>query len=436
MKSKLNSQVNKFERRIGGNYHSVPGTYEGETGEDMQLIDDGDTCGAEELESLFQVKCRIGNELAVSLNSDYILHLAADSCFTRVAAGLSNAVVHIFDVNVERAFQISSVASVSTSTPDERVGICGVRFLDDTPNCLLVGENSGIIRLYDLRTQREQARFEENIEHTDNFSYNGRGSSMNIRKAINCFDSNSNGRIICTGTEQYQGDSFLLFYDVRQREHLGGYFESHEDDITSLRFHDKNPDILCSGSTDGLINVFDIKEETEDDALTATINVECSIQKLNWHKNIYEQDVISCVTDTNDFHVYFAEEGDVVAKFDRCQITAAAKRKNEDNCIVVGAHSNGNGDLLLLTGTNNKGEVLRILRLNNNLLPVADLIGNRQIVRTSVFDQKSGTLVTGGESGFVTLWTTEGSRKEDGGLTSSSSEFKYKNKKSKKKTPY
>ncbi|XP_018795822.1 PREDICTED: WD repeat-containing protein 89 [Bactrocera latifrons] len=428
MRSKLNSR--------GGDYHSVPGTYDGETGEDMQLIDDEDTCGVEELENLFQVKCRIGNELAVSLNNDYILHLAADSCFTRVAAGLSNAIVHIFDVNVERAFQISSVTSVSTPTSNERVGICGVRFLDDTPNCLLVGENNGIVRLYDLRTQREQARFQENIECTDNFSYYGRGRGTSMRKAINCFDSNSNGRIICTGTEQYQGDTYLLFYDVRQREHLGGYFESHEDDITSLRFHDKNPDILCSGSVDGLINVFDIKEETEDDALTATINTECSIQKLNWHRNIYEQYVISCVTDTNDFHVYLAEEGDVVAKFDRAQITAAAKRKNKDNCNVVDAHSNGNGDLLLLTGTNNKGEVLRTLRLNKNLLPMADFIGTKQVVRASVYDKKSGALVTGGESGFVTLWTTEGSQKEDGGLASSSSEFKHKNKKSKKKTPY
>ncbi|XP_050327477.1 WD repeat-containing protein 89 [Bactrocera neohumeralis] len=427
--------IKKNSRGIG-DYHSVPGIYEGETGEDMELIDDEDTCGAEELESLFQVKCRIGNELAVSLNSDYILHLAADSCFTRVVAGLSNAVVHIFDVNVERAFQVSSVASVSTPTENERIGICGVRFLDDTPNCLLVGENNGVVRLYDLRTQREQARFEENIENTEHFSYYSRGRSMSVRKSINCFDSNSNGRIICTGTEQYQGDVFLFFYDVRKREHLGGYFESHENDITSLRFHDKNPDILCSGSTDGLINVFDIKEETEDDALTATFNAECSIQNLNWHTNIYEQDVISCVTDTHDFHVYLAEEGDIVAKFERCQIAAAAKRKNQDNCNVVGAHSNGNGDLLLLTGTNNKGEVLRTLRLNKNLLPVADFVGNKQVVRASVFDKKSGTLVTGGESGFVTLWTKEGSRKEDGGSASNSSEFKHKHKKSKKKTPY
>nr|XP_014086600.1 WD repeat-containing protein 89 isoform X2 [Bactrocera oleae] len=415
---------------------SPSGSYHDESGVSTALIVDEDTCSREELEGLFKVKFRIEDESAVSLNRDYVLNLAADSGFTRIVAGLSSAVVHIFDVNAERALQISSVATVSTPRTNDRVGICGVRFLDDTPNCLLVGESNGIVRLYDLRTQREQARFEENIECTQSFSSFGRRNLRISRKAINCFDSNSNGRIICTGTQQRQGDVCLLFYDVRQRQQLGTYFESHEDDITSLRFHYKNPDILCSGSTDGLINVFDIKEATEDDALTTTINTECSVQKLNWHKNIYEQDVISCITHTNDFHVYFADEGDIVSKFDRCQITAATKRKNEFNCNVVDAHSTENGDLLLLTGTTNNGEVLRTLRLNKNLLPVADFIGNKQLVRASVFDKKSGALVTGGESGFVTFWATENPGKEDGVLLSCSSGLKIKNKKSKKNTPY
>lgn len=417
--------------------HSFSGNFYDESGVPSPLVFDENTCSTEELEGLFQFKCRIGDESVVSFKNDYVLNLAADSGFTRVAAGLSSPVVHIFDVNTERTLQISSFASVPTPTTNALVGICGVRFLDDTPNCLLVGESNGVVRLYDLRMQKEQARFEENIDCTQDFHSFRRGKGMNVRKAINCFDSNSNSRIICTGTEQINGNVFLLFYDVRERQQLGGYFESHEDDITSLRFHHTNPDILCSGSTDGLINVFDIKEATEDEALTTTINTESSVQKLNWHKNIYEQDVISCITYTNDFHVYLPDEGDIVAKFDRCQITAAARRKNETSCNVVDAHSTGNGDILLLTGTNyNKGEVLRTLRLNKSLLPVADFIGNKQVVRASIFEKKSGTLVTGGESGFVTLWTTNSLSKDDGLLVSSSNELKYTNKKFKKKTPY
>ena len=63
---------------------------------------------------------------------------------------------------------------------------------------------------------------------------------------------------------------------------MGGYFESHQDDVTAIRFHAKNPDLMCSGSVDGLINVFDLKEANEDDALQQTLNTESSVHKLNW----------------------------------------------------------------------------------------------------------------------------------------------------------
>uniref|UniRef100_A0A0A1WUE4 WD repeat-containing protein 89 n=1 Tax=Zeugodacus cucurbitae TaxID=28588 RepID=A0A0A1WUE4_ZEUCU len=429
MKGNINSRAEASYSRGGG--------YDDEWRDATPVVDDEDTCSAEELEGLFQIKCRIGGESAVSLEKVYVLHLAADSGFTRVAAGLSSSFVHIFDINAERTMQISSLTRIPTPQDNQILNVCGVRFLDDTPNCLLVGESEGSVHLFDLRTQREVARFEEDVECTQGFTNFRGGKNLGDRKTINCFDSNSNGRIICTGTEQSKGEVYLFFYDVRERKHLGGYFESHEDDITALRFHDTNPDLLCSGSIDGLINVFDIREETEDDALTTTFNTESSVQKLNWHKNIYEQDVISCITHTNDFHVYLAEEGDVVATFDRCQITAAAKRRNEANCNVVNAHSTANGDLFLLAGTNHiKGEVLRTLRFNKSLLPMADFIGNKQIVRSSIFEKKSGTLVTGGESGFVTLWTADSTSKDDGLLASCSSELKHKSKKSKKKTPY
>lgn len=49
------------------------------------------------------------------------------------------------------------------------------------------------------------------------------------------------------------------------------------DDITSLAFHNNKRDSLLSGSTDGLINVFDLTETTEDSALTYSLNTESSV---------------------------------------------------------------------------------------------------------------------------------------------------------------
>ncbi|XP_036330625.1 WD repeat-containing protein 89 [Rhagoletis pomonella] len=396
---------------------------------------DEDTCGLQEVNDLFQIKCKIADESAVSLRNDYVLSLAADSGFTRVAAGLSSATVHIFDINAQRT--LSTLSDIPAPVTNERTTTCGVRFLDETPNCLLVGSSHGLVRLFDLRTQSEQARFEEDIEFTQSISNFRAAKGMHMQKTINCFDTNSNGRILCTGTNQSQGNVFLFFYDIRERKPLGAYFDSHEDDITALCFHATNPDLMCSGSTDGLINVYNLKEATEDDALLTTINTESSVQMLNWHKNVYEHDLISCITHCHDFHVYLADEADVVAKFEREKIAEAAKGINETKCNVIGAHSLENGDLFLLVGTNRgKSEVLRSLRLGKDLLPRADFIGNKQLVRASIFDQKSGTVATGGESGFVTLWTTENTTNDEPVLTSSSSGLKHKSKKLKKKTPY
>ncbi|XP_054739675.1 WD repeat-containing protein 89 [Anastrepha obliqua] len=415
----------------------MPNSSDEDSNASESLLGDEDTCSAQELDTLFQIKYKIADESAVSLKKDYVLNLAADRGFTRVVAGLSSAAVHIFDINAERTLQLSTLTDIPAPISNVPQTISGVRFLDETPNCLLVGSSLGFVSLFDLRAQREQARFEEDIVCTQGFSNFGGTKGMNVRKVINCFDTNRNGRILCTGTEQRHGNVFLLFYDIRQCKQLGGYFESHEDDITSLRFHAENPDLLCSGSTDGLINLYDIKESTEFDALLTTINTESSVQKLNWHKNVYEKDLISCITHTNDFHVYIAEEGDEVAKFDRSQITDAAKRTKEANCNVIDAHSLDNGDVFLLTGINeNRGEVMRALRSGKHLLPMADFIGNKQIVRASIFDQKSGVLVTGGESGFVTLWTAQNAAIDGESLASSSSALKHKHKKSKKNTPY
>lgn len=51
------------------------------------------------------------------------------------------------------------------------------------------------------------------------------------------------------------------------------YNEVHSDDITELRFHPSQaPNILLSGSTDGLVNVYDTRIADEDDVIVQTLN--------------------------------------------------------------------------------------------------------------------------------------------------------------------
>lgn len=52
------------------------------------------------------------------------------------------------------------------------------------------------------------------------------------------------------------------------------------DDVTRLSFHPNKRDILASGSVDGLINIFDLTQPTEDMALRYSLNTESSVVSL------------------------------------------------------------------------------------------------------------------------------------------------------------
>ncbi|KAL8636658.1 MAG: hypothetical protein Q9228_005971, partial [Teloschistes exilis] len=55
------------------------------------------------------------------------------------------------------------------------------------------------------------------------------------------------------------------------------YVESHSDDVTELAFHPSQTSCLLSGSTDGLINLYDTTITDEDDALIQVFNHGSSI---------------------------------------------------------------------------------------------------------------------------------------------------------------
>ncbi|KAI9682300.1 MAG: hypothetical protein M1817_000354, partial [Caeruleum heppii] len=58
--------------------------------------------------------------------------------------------------------------------------------------------------------------------------------------------------------------------------------ESHSDDITELRFHPSQTALLISGSTDGLVNLYDTALQDEEDALLQTINHGSSIHRAGF----------------------------------------------------------------------------------------------------------------------------------------------------------
>lgn len=66
---------------------------------------------------------------------------------------------------------------------------------------------------------------------------------------------------------------------------LQNYIESHNDDVTEVQFHPTLPRCLLSGSTDGLVNIYDISISDEDDALVQVQNHGSSISHAGFLSN-------------------------------------------------------------------------------------------------------------------------------------------------------
>lgn len=73
-----------------------------------------------------------------------------------------------------------------------------------------------------------------------------------------------------------------------------------------MRFHPTKTDSLASGSTDGLVCLFDITEENEDDALQYTLNSCATVARLGWTG--VDGCNVCCTTHMDTFHIWDAAE--------------------------------------------------------------------------------------------------------------------------------
>lgn len=253
-----------------------------------------------------------------------------------------------------------------------------------------------------------------------------------VVKPVNCFDVNVDNHFIAAGTDELNHDVYLLFFDIRERSFMGGFFESHQQEVTDIKFHPTKSELLASSSTDGLINVFDCKQQSEDDALQFSLNTEDSIAKISWHS----QDRLSCITNTNNLHLYDVENQDLLKTWDRESITESIKRKSAIDIHVHDCYNFGQDELIFLASSNyNKGECLRSVKVDDNSLqPQGNFTGNSQIIRASLFNEKDNIFFTFGEGAIISIW-----REGTGSSTQSSNlreESSVKKKVKSKSKPY
>ncbi|XP_076303085.1 WD repeat-containing protein 89-like [Lasioglossum baleicum] len=330
-------------------------------------------------------------EEAVSVDHNYILAVCgtqSDPEF-RIGAALSDHTCVIYSVG-------ESLNRTITLTHNQ-APIVGIRFSPTSRNILYTATNSGHITACDLRAKGKViAKFKDNTED---------GKT----KPLCSFDVSCDEKLVAGGTEHIGGDTFILFWDARytnsklddKNNLLGGYWESHMEDVTSLAFHSNKQDVLASGSTDGLINVFDLTQSTEESALTYSLNTESSVDRIGW----LNDNNLWCTTH-NSLQLWNYDGATPYAKFERNNL-AILQNDDPDDCYIVRFHaSNALGQPFLLAGFSCvKGENLRCLNVINDRLDTCyNMVGNKQIVRDSWLHEKSGSLITVGEGGLINIW--------------------------------
>lgn len=332
-------------------------------------------------------------EEAVSLQKNYVLAVCGTQSEPefRIGTALSDHSCVIYTVGETLSRTITLTHNKAT--------IVGIKFSPISKNVIYMATNNGVITAYDLRAKGKAV-----TEFKD-------ASEDGKLKPLASFDISCDERLIAGGTEHIGGDAFILFWDIRHSNSkveskgnnlLGGYWQSHMDDVTRLSFHPDKRDILASGSVDGLINIFDLTQPTEDLALRYSLNTESSVDGLGWMNN----DNLWCTTFTSSLQLWDYEGVTPYKRFKRSCL-AITQDDEPDNCYIVKFHpSNALGQPFLLAGSDNvKGKNLRCLSIANDQLEIYyNLVGNKQYVRDSWLHEKSNSLVTVGEDGIINIW--------------------------------
>lgn len=74
---------------------------------------------------------------------------------------------------------------------------------------------------------------------------------------------------------------------------------THSEDITQVRFHPSNPNMVVTGFTDDLVRVFDVSADNEEHTLVMTCNSASSVSCTGWSGRDYK---IYCMTYDEGFY--------------------------------------------------------------------------------------------------------------------------------------
>ncbi|KAH3009174.1 hypothetical protein KXW60_001498 [Aspergillus fumigatus] len=254
---------------------------------------------------------------------------------------------------------------------------------------LVTGGRDGKVKVWDLRAGKGSAAVE--METARNAP---------VLSVACCSETNT----VVAGTELVSSQAVVAFWDIRSPGTTRlQYVESHNDDVTELQYHPVRNNILLSGSTDGLVNIYDTTITDEDDALVQVIN-HGSVH----HAGFLGERTIYALSHDEDFSVHPATDPDEQAEEPKpiqfgdlrqplkCEYIAQLCTGSQSAYIAAGHKLDKRLDLVPLIP-----DPWRFDQANLWRLPGAH---GEEVVRSIYVDEQGHSVFTGGEDGFVRAW--------------------------------
>jgi WD40 repeat protein len=119
-----------------------------------------------------------------------------------------------------------------------------------------------------------------------------------------------------------------------------------------VKFHPNEGDTLSTASVDGLVNIFDLEQAEEDEALTQTLGCECSVRKVRWFRKQKDWSKISVITHNEDVQLWDRNDSRPYYDFSRQDVCTAMQRHSVDHTYVVDTHQKyDTDDVMVLCGS-------------------------------------------------------------------------------------
>ncbi|KKA26206.1 hypothetical protein TD95_000052 [Thielaviopsis punctulata] len=214
---------------------------------------------------------------------------------------------------------------------------------------------------------------------------------------------------IAVGTELQEKARYaaIALWDIRSTpSKTRQYVEVHSDDITELKFHPNDGNLLLSGSTDGLVNVCDTRITDEDEVIIQTFNHGASIH----HADFLSTTEVYALSHDERFALYdmadHVEKGSAMLDVGDlrkplgCQYVANVTTKTDGSGAIIGAGCQDQQGFTLIHLAKNNGS-WGLAPESAVTLPGAH---GEELIRGFCFFDESHAIFTGGEDGTIKGW--------------------------------